>query len=133
MSKVKFLVLFLALAGFGLTSCEKEEAAAPVPTKKELISKTWKISEYYEDGQLIQNPILTSARMTFTAAGTYTAIFDGDTDNGTWAFNAAEDRVILDGGTAFEETWSIQELSTTRFKVNYSSDGTTYEVIWVPA
>jgi hypothetical protein len=133
MSKIKFLVMFLVVAGMGLSSCKKEEAATPAADKKTLLSKTWKISEYYEDGQLIQDPVLTSARMTFNAAGTYSSIFDGDTDNGTWAFNAAEDRIILDGGTVFEETWSIQELTTSRLKVSYTDAGSSYEIIYVPA
>ena len=130
MSKLKFLVLFLAVAGISLSSCKKED---PAPTKKELLSKTWKISEFYEDGQQVNDPALSSVRLTFNAAGTYTSVGFGSNATGPWEFNADETRIIMDKGTPDEFTGSITTLSTTQFKMTWTEDGTAFEVLMIPS
>ncbi len=129
MSKVKFLVLFLAVAGISLSSCKKED---PAPTKKELLSKTWKISEFYEDGQQINDPSLASIRLTYNTNGTYTSIGFGDNSTGTWEFNSDETRIVMDKGTADEMTVSISTLTATSLKITWNADGSAYEVTWSP-
>jgi len=132
MSKAKFLILFLALAGIGLSSCKKDDPVVE-PTKKELLSKTWKISEFYEDGQQVNDPSLSSVRLTYNTNGTYTAIGFGDNATGTWEFNSDETRIVMDKGTADEWTVSISTLSSTALKITWSEDGSAYEVTWAPA
>jgi hypothetical protein len=130
MSKAKFLILFLAVAGISLTSCKKED---PAPTKTELLAKTWKISEFYEDGQLISDPSLASVRLTFNANGTYTSVGFGSNSTGSWEFNADDTRILMDKGTVDEFTGSVVTLSTTTFKMTWTEDSTAYEIVMVPA
>lgn len=129
MSKLKFIVLFLAVAGISLSSCKKED---PAPTKKELLSKTWKINEFYEDGQQINDPSLSSVRLTFNANGTYNSIGFGDNATGPWEFNADETRVIMDKGTVDEFTVSIATLTATSLKITFTDSGSNYEITWSP-
>jgi|GEM_PF-1671667 len=131
MTKIRLLIMFLAIAGIGTIACEKEETADPTD-KKALISKTWKISAYYDNGHLLEDSVFITARYTYASNGTYTFLFDGDTVNGTWAFNATNDAVIMDAGTQSEVMNTILELNDTSFKTSYTGGGGTVIVWMVP-
>lgn len=132
MKNLKLIVMLLAVASLTLSACKKEEPAAPAADKKTLLSKTWKISEFYEDGQQINDPSLSSVRLTFNANGTYTAIGFGDNASGPWEFNSDQSRIVMDKGTADEWTVSIGTLSATTLKITWNEDGSAYEVTWSP-
>lgn len=126
----KVLLLFVALGvTLATSSCKKEDE----PTKTELLTKTWKISEVYVNGQLDADPSYGMYRFTFTATGTYNITYTGGADNGVWEFNTDESRIIFDKGTADEDTWEVMSLTMESSRMKATDDGDTLELLFVPA
>jgi hypothetical protein len=127
-----FLAAFVAFA-----SCKKEETTTPPvhnPTKKEMISRTWKVETMTVNQMPMPDSFFVNSRMTFKADGTYTTSDgSGDDDNGTWEFNSEENKIIMDKGTSDEETMDIVELSSSKLRVKETMDDDTLEMTLIPA
>lgn len=136
MKKLQAIVLFLAVAGLSLTACKKEETTPSntggSSSKSTLIAKTWRVTEAQINGQVSSDPSLNSIRFTFNSNGTYTLLQDGDSDTGTWEFNADQTAVILDRGTQFEWTMTLVTLTSSSMRLTWSEDGANFNVLMQP-
>jgi hypothetical protein len=133
--KTTIFTLFLA-AFVAFAACKKDEPTTPPvtpPTKKEMISRTWKVETMTVNQMPFPDSFFVDNRLTFKTDGTYST-FDGtDTETGTWEFSTDETKVIMDKGTSDEETMDIVELSSTKLHVKQTSDGNTIEMKLIPA
>ncbi|RYD77710.1 MAG: hypothetical protein EOP53_12535 [Sphingobacteriales bacterium] len=131
---MKFLSIVLLIFGLVMTSCKKEEPAAPpAPTKKEMISKTWKPKEVYINGQVSSDPYWSGLRVEIKQNGTYITTDASGATTGVWEFNSDETKIIFDKGSAAEETWDILSLSTALFKAKFTSGSGNAEILFQPS
>jgi hypothetical protein len=122
-----FMAAFVAFA-----SCKKEETPAP-PTKKEMLTKTWKIQSLTANGQQMPDSFFVNSRLTFKADGTYTETDGSDTDTGTWEFTDNDTKILMDKGTSDEQSADILELSSSKLRMKETEDTDTYEMTLIPA
>jgi hypothetical protein len=61
---------------------------------------------------------MINATVNFDAAGTYTGSMTGQTENGSWEFNAGETSIIIDKGTAYETEAIIVQLTSGVLELN---------------
>ncbi len=127
---MKYLsILFLAFSLI-MVSCKKED---PAPTKKEMISKTWKTKEVYINGQLSSDPAWSSIRTEVKQNGTYTTTSSSGTNSGVWEFNSDESKIIFDKGSTDEETWEILSLTESQWKGKVTYGTSNVEILWQPS
>ncbi|WP_421889899.1 lipocalin-like domain-containing protein [Marinoscillum sp.] len=54
-------------------------------------------------------------KITFKSDGTYTTIFDGEEDTGTWSLNSDATILTLDAGTAESSAMKVYTLTSSKF------------------
>jgi hypothetical protein len=124
---------FLILTLFTMTGCKKDDAGKNAPDKKTLLtSHIWKFDNLTttstnSDILLIVGLMKTfmgNATVNFTTGGTYTRSMLGESDNGSWEFNAGETSIIMDKGAADESEVIIVQLTSDvlEFKENVQDD-----------
>jgi hypothetical protein len=133
---LKTTIFTLFLATFvAFVSCKKEvtpPVTPPVnnPTKKELVTKKWSLQEYYENGQIDSS--MGALTLTFNTDGTYLIVADGDSEYGDWEFANNETQIIIDKDSD-PLILTIQELTSTKLKVEWMEDTDTYRMVMIPA
>jgi hypothetical protein len=105
---MKKIYLLLLLAVF-VFACKPDEN----PSKKELLSKTWKIKSVTINGVADNTTNYSSWALTFSNDGTYSFIKGSNTETGTWVLNAAETQIILDQGTSTEKTYTLLSINSS--------------------
>jgi hypothetical protein len=103
MTKI-YLLLVLTVIVF---ACKPDEN----PSKKELVSKSWKIKSVTINGVADNTTDYSSWTLKFTNDGTYLFTMGSNTETGTWALNAAETQIILNGGTSTEKTYTLLSIN----------------------
>jgi Bacterial Ig-like domain (group 2) len=87
-----------------------------------LTSHIWKFNDLSSTNWLAQLYInslnMTNTTVNFDAAGTYTGSMTGQTENGSWEFNADETSIIIDKGTAYEIKADIVQLTSNVLELN---------------
>lgn len=86
------------------------------PSKLLLVRKNWKIDSAYHDGDWDISS--TGKRLSLKSNGTY--VFDASL-NGNWEFTTDSVNIIVDKGLSYQQDWKIEDLSSTRFKINFKS------------
>jgi hypothetical protein len=118
MNKKTTWFLFFLVAGITLASCKKEDpiVTPPAPTKKELLSKKWKVDQVLVDSVDVTF-FFGNARFDFRSNNTVilTLPFE-DPDTTVWAFNAAETQIII-GPPGDQEVLDILALTSVQLKV----------------
>jgi hypothetical protein len=130
---MKKIVILLITVTVAFSACKKEKPAPTPPTNKELLTKAWKVNEAYVNGQLSSDPSWSSFRITFKTDGTYTSAFGTGNGSGVWEFNSDQSRVILNKGTADEETMEIKKLDESTFNMKETDGTDTLELFMIPA
>ncbi len=119
MNKKSTWILFLLAVGITLASCKKEDPiipTPPAPTKKELLTKIWKVDQILIDS-LDVTFFFTGVRFDFRANNTAIFTMPGeDPDTSTWAFNAAETQIIL-SQAGERDTLNILALTAAQLKL----------------
>ncbi|MDP2187432.1 MAG: hypothetical protein Q8J69_01995 [Sphingobacteriaceae bacterium] len=121
MNKKSSWILLLLAVGITVASCKKEDPiiptpTPPAPTKKELLTKIWKIDQILIDS-IDATFFFTGARFNFRADNTVIFTMPGESpDTSNWAFNAAQTQIIL-SQAGEQDTLNILALTTTQFKV----------------
>jgi len=120
----------LILVLFTMNDCKKnaEEPKEEIGLNKKalLTSHIWKFDNLSTTST---NPIIQlavslvkasykSATMNFTTDGTYTGSLLGQSENGSWEFNAGETSIIIDKGTAYETEAIIVQLTSVVLELN---------------
>ncbi|MFY0644293.1 MAG: hypothetical protein JXR19_07485 [Bacteroidia bacterium] len=108
---------------------QPEENPDPTPrvvSKLEMVTRHWNIDTAYHDGNF---DVSSSGKdIVFYSGGTYT--FDGSL-NGTWIFTPDSTRIIIDQGDTYEQDWTIEFLSETRFIADFRSPFTNKKSKWI--
>jgi hypothetical protein len=118
-----------------LAACETETPPQPIstPSKEDIISKTWTITEAKENGTA--TPDFTGNKITFNKNNTYTAVSPFETVNGTWQFNSDKSHVIFDANAKPDELlsdWAILELNNEKFKWKWVRNQESVEATMEP-
>ncbi|MDZ7607093.1 MAG: lipocalin family protein [Cyclobacteriaceae bacterium] len=73
---------------------------------------------------LIQNELMGmfNGTIDFKSGGTYTAVFDGDPDNGTWKISSDGETITLDQGTIDEMLAAIKTLTESTLIIEMTQD-----------
>lgn len=94
-------------------------------SKKPLLtSHIWKFNDLSSTNffaQIYINSLkesMINAIVNFDAAGTYTGSMTGQTETGSWEFNADETSIIIDKGTAYETKADIVQLTSNVLELN---------------
>ena len=109
--KNTFRFMALPLFVLALGACNKVKTKS---VEKDIISGTWKITKYTEDG-VNENPQFQNYTFTFSDGGTVTAVNNSLTISGTWSVkkdNSNDDSVSdVDFALNFPSTDDFDELT----------------------
>lgn len=118
----------LILALFTMNGCKKNADEENGLNKKALLtSHIWKFDDLSTTSTdsniqlfvgLAKALYGKSATMNFTTGGTYTGSMLGQSENGSWEFNAGETSIIMDKGTAYETEAIIVQLTSVVLELN---------------
>jgi len=108
------LILFVVpILVFG--SCAKEEPKViiieePTPADKTpaLVNKWWQLGGYYS-GE-VQQPIETPVEVKFLSLGVFNFRTQGGNYDSTWEWADNQNKIVISGGTEFEQTWNVLTL-----------------------
>ena len=114
----KQLLLLLLLAMF-FASCSKDSDSAPIETQQSLIKGTWKETsskyEYFDSKgvKIYEEPVVLGT-ITFDGKATVTAVYDGQTDTGSYSLTkeGSLDFLIFSDGTETRK-YNIVSLTNT--------------------
>jgi Lipocalin-like domain len=115
-------------------ACSKSSTTTnttPIP-KKDLLTRMWKISEAYRNGQINSDAALNDYRITFNQNGLYTVI-NGTPPSGSWEFNTDQTKIIMDKGSSTSIVEDIIELSQVKLRVKFNDAFGAEDVIFIPA
>jgi len=120
------ILTLLILALFTMNDCKKnvEEPKEETSISKKILltSHIWKFNDMSSTNLLAQIYInslnMSNATVNFDADGTYTGSMTGQTENGSWEFNADQTSIIIDKGTAYEIKANIVLLTTNVLELN---------------
>ncbi|MBA4303211.1 MAG: hypothetical protein C0424_03190 [Sphingobacteriaceae bacterium] len=115
----------MLVGGLALAACKKEPVPIPepIPTKTEMLTKSWKPDSLFVDGNNV-TALFASARWAFRTDNKYVISTFLGADSGSWAFANNETQIVLDPGPD-QEVWNIETLTTSLLRVNASDvDGT---------
>jgi hypothetical protein len=121
MNRLRLLsFLFVALVMSTLTSCSKDDDAAPSPQAL-LTAKEWQGNKYLIDGQDMSSFLdIDQMYWKFNSNGTYTMRVDGDSETGTWELTSNNQKLLLDD----EYTLDVVKLTNTALNVTYEEEDT---------
>ncbi|HTN07989.1 lipocalin family protein [Agriterribacter sp.] len=150
----KYALLLLLFSTFAFSSCQKDKGdEAKEPTKKELLSNKWKVSDVKNSGgtSVIDFPVpqivcLKDNIFTLKADNTYT-IDEGavtcdpsSASSGTWSLTSNDTKIQFTPSTGDPLTFDLIDVNATTLKIAYAitdsdfpgADG-TYTIILVKA
>ena len=104
-----FLILSLLLS----TGCPGPE---PKPTKRDLLSKVWKVKEVLINGTPDLATNYSAHRFEFKTDNSYRFVYPTDTDQGTWELDGNEQTIIFDKGAADQQNGRIMVLNESTFE-----------------
>ncbi|MBX3254215.1 MAG: lipocalin family protein [Chitinophagaceae bacterium] len=125
-------LLFIITSGIVMASCKKDKKdPEPEPTKKELLSHTWKITDVQtSDGTSIINLVpqakcLKDKTVTLVADNTF--VISDDTEDcstplegsGSWSLTENDSKIKFEIEDNDPLTVTIKELSATTLKLSY--------------
>jgi hypothetical protein len=121
------LLLLLAAVLVMAASCEKNPTPGPTPppdeetTKKEQISKTWKVTSMLVNNSPAQGVDFSGYTFTFKTDNTYNFNAGTYSGSGPWQFNSNEQQVLLSKGTDKERVGVIISLTDTRLDLEFTT------------
>jgi hypothetical protein len=121
------LLLLLAAVLVMAASCEKNPTPGPTPppdkeaTKKEQISKTWKVTSMLVNNSPAQGVDFSGYTFTFKTDNTYNFNAGTYSGSGPWEFNSTEQQVLLNKGTDKERVGVILTLTDTRLDLEFTT------------
>lgn len=134
------VICFFAILISG--SCKKDDKKeTPEPTKKELLSNKWNVTDLLLNGTSVYNlniPQVKCAKdnvYTLAADNTYTIeegaiVCDPSTaGSGTWALSENDTKLQFTPQTGDPLIFTINELTTTTLKFSYTEDSDTYTIV----
>lgn len=101
--------LFFALTTAFIVSCESDDDESL--TRRQIISKTWTVSEAELGRETAEDTLYQNYSITFTENGTYSVVNPDslhspnhiDSSEGLWELSLNENQIILDAGSDYEE------------------------------
>jgi hypothetical protein len=116
---MKKSISLLVMLWICLTACKKDDGNQPTPntSKKDLISKTWKVDEVLINDVRDQTTDYSSVRFQFKSDGTYKITAVNGTVEGTWELSSNEQKLLMDKGTDDASEITILLLNETRLNL----------------
>jgi hypothetical protein len=127
----KLVILFLAVAAFA--ACSKEEGIAP-NAEKALTRQAWKGDQVMINGQTDTSGFfdIKDMQITFEDGGTYKTKDGSNESTGKWELNDDETKLIMDKGTADEETWDLIDCNKKKLTMKTTEQGNTIQFSFLP-
>jgi hypothetical protein len=117
-----FHLLLIATALSFIAHIGKDSVAnAPsVKTRKELISRVWRVQQVLVNNTIDQSGDFKNSRFEFSKDGKYTFSRKGGKVQGTWELVPNEQKLILDKGTPDTDAVEILMLSENQLYLSFS-------------
>jgi hypothetical protein len=131
------LLLLLAAVLVMAASCEKNPSPGPTPpdpnnpgpgtpgaTKKEQISKNWKVESMLINNSPAQGVDYSGYTFTFKTDNTYDINAGTYSGSGAWELNSTGQQILLSKGTSSERVAVILSLTDTKLDLEYTNAAT---------
>jgi hypothetical protein len=125
-------MLLLAAVLVMATSCKKDNPTPgpdkPETSRKDEMSKTWKVSAILVNNAPAEGVDLSSYRFEFKKSGDYNITAGSLTGTGDWELSSNEEKLILDKGTSSQKTAEILSLTDSKLELEFTeANGKTGE------